>query len=436
MKPSNANKLSIRNKPQHELMLSNSSENINSRKKRSDSNSPSSREWSQVMKDFNQSVRKASITNYSIENTDRFIEFNKKIIICQPHTQNTIQNSRRKIKNCQTKPQSVMSSCLINSSTALTKNKRNSTTAHLDETENCATTKNEDHQRKKSRSSSPLPDLELWLSTIKDFNEAVKKASISKYNANVNTSNRDVELIPEMHPITVQNTIDKKLASTNTNILSNRLRTSSLTSKFAPSKGSRKSTRCEKKATPNYLVPSEIDTSESMEVEPAQIKVTEKPEKIILPLNKRFTPNSFPITETSIINKKKNSITITIEPVEANKTIQTKKSESLKFIINSQIIEPTKTSQQKINGDTFLLPLTRTRNQRKAIDETLNVSLPLASSHKANVLISQPNASRSAAVKNCPKKKFVTSTPIPNKIKVHNNKKSFNSHDLEVKHDK
>lgn len=46
---------------------------------------------------------------------------------------------------------------------------------------------NKDRERKKSRSTSPLPPINEWITLMKEFNKAVKKASISKVGVNSET---------------------------------------------------------------------------------------------------------------------------------------------------------------------------------------------------------------------------------------------------------
>lgn len=50
---------------------------------------------------------------------------------------------------------------------------------------------NKDRERKKSRSTSPLPPINEWITLMKDFNKAVKKASISKVDVNSGTIKND-----------------------------------------------------------------------------------------------------------------------------------------------------------------------------------------------------------------------------------------------------
>lgn len=50
---------------------------------------------------------------------------------------------------------------------------------------------NKDRERKKSRSTSPLPPINEWITLMKEFNKAVKKASISKVSVNSETIMND-----------------------------------------------------------------------------------------------------------------------------------------------------------------------------------------------------------------------------------------------------
>lgn len=49
------------------------------------------------------------------------------------------------------------------------------------------TFENQYRERKKSRSTSPLPPINEWIQLMKDFNKAVKKASVSKVDVNIGT---------------------------------------------------------------------------------------------------------------------------------------------------------------------------------------------------------------------------------------------------------